>query len=388
MASRHPSWRGKTRQVAWYPWPLVVFLFLSACAPQRAAESLEVLQAIAAGPDATATKEIERRAYAYTLRGRAYTADLYLPEDPPLAALVLVPGAVEAGKDDRRFVAFARALATGRFAVLVPEVANLRRLRVAPSDVTAIADAIEHLASRTEAPAVGLVAISYMGGPAVIAASQARTRKLLRFVTTIGGYYDIRAALTFFTTGHFREPGETRWRHAPPNPYGKWLFLRSNLERLEAPGDRFALERVATAKLRDPAADVGALTGGLTAEGRAVLDLLDNDDPERTASLIARLPAAILEDMRRLDPSQAGLDDLDAKLFAIHGRDDPVIPYSESMALSAELGAERADLVLVERLAHVDVEAPGLGDLLTLWGTVYDILTLRDDMPAPRPDAF
>jgi hypothetical protein len=375
------------RQAGWRRLPLVVLLILGACAPQRAAESLEVLRAIAAGPEAT-SEEVERRTYTYAQGERAYTADLYLPEDPPLAALVLVPGAVQAGKEDRRFVAFARALATARFAVLVPEVANLRQLRVAPSDVTAIADAIEHLASRTETPSIGLVAISYMGGPAVMAASQARTRALLRFVVTIGGYYDIEAALTFFTTGNFREPGEARWRHAPPNPYGKWLFLRSNLERLEAPGDRRALNQIASAKLRDPATDITALTAGLTSEGHTVLDLVTNTDPQRSADLIARLPTAILEDMRRLDPARAGLDDFRAELFAIHGRDDPVIPYSESMALTAALGADRAHLALVERLAHVDPGAPGLGDLLTLWGVVYDILTLRDDMPAPRPGAL
>ncbi len=177
MTGRQSSRKTRIRWAGWRWLPLAVLLFLGACAPQRAAESLEVLRIIAAGPDAPAAENIERRAYTYTLGERAYSADIYLPEDPPLAALVLVPGAVEAGKDDRRFVAFALALATARFAVLVPEVPNLRRLRVAPSDVTAIADAIEHLAGQTERPSVGLVAISYMGGPAVIAASQARNAR-------------------------------------------------------------------------------------------------------------------------------------------------------------------------------------------------------------------
>jgi fermentation-respiration switch protein FrsA (DUF1100 family) len=368
-------------------------LLLAACSPQRAVESLEVLQAIAAGPKAqdaaleTAT-DTHRLPYAFTVQGRTYQADLYLPGRPPLAALVLVPGAVREGKDDRRFVAFARALTKGRFLVLVPEIATLRELRVGPGDVTAIGDAVEHLASLTEAPAVGLVAISYMGGPAVIAALEAHTRDLLRFVVTVGGYYDIEAALTFFTTGHFREPGETAWRHAKPNPYGRWLFLRSNLERVEAPRDRIALERIATLKLRDPVADIASLAAGLTPEGRAILDLMTNRDPERTAQLISRLPSAVIQDMHRLDPAGMTLTDLRARLFAIHGRDDPVIPYSESMALTAAVGEDRARLALVDHLAHVDLTSPSLGDLLTLWQVVYEILEMRDGMPAPRPGAM
>ena len=395
MATVAPQHRKRTpahRAPRCWLW-LAAALLLAACSPQRAIESLEVLQAIAAGPEAQGAADVgatdtQRRPYAFTVRGRAYRADLYLPGRPPLAALVLVPGAVRAGKDDRRFVAFARALTKGRFLVLVPEIATLRELRVGPSDITAIGDAVEHLAGLTEAPAVGLVAISYMGGPAVIAALETRTRDLLRFVATVGGYYDIEAALTFFTTGYFREPGETAWRHAAPNPYGKWLFLRSNLARVEAPRDRTALERIATLKLRDSAADIAPLAAGLTPEGRTILDLMTNRDPERTPELMSRLPSAVIQDLRRLDPAGATPADLRAKLFAIHGRDDPVIPYSESMALAAAVGDDRARLALVDHLAHVDLTSPSLGDLLTLWRVVYEILELRDGMPAPRPGAM
>ena len=65
-----------------------------------------------------------------------------------------------------------------------------------------------------------------------IASVQERTRSLLRFVVAVGGYYDIETTVTFFTTGHFRESPDRRWRRVEPNPYGKWVFLKSNVDRV------------------------------------------------------------------------------------------------------------------------------------------------------------
>ena len=54
----------------------------------------------------------------------------------------------------------------------------------------------------------------------------------------IGGYYDVEAVLTFFTTGYFRDGPDGQWRHREPNAYGKWVFVRSNAARLASPEDR------------------------------------------------------------------------------------------------------------------------------------------------------
>ena len=63
----------------------------------------------------------------------------------------------------------------------------------------------------------------------------------------------------------------------------------------------------------------------------------------------------------------------------MHGRDDPIIPYSESVALAA--AAPRADLYLVDGLAHVTLELRDLDDVLTLWRAIHRLLELRDAKP-------
>src|SRR5207253_4269933 len=136
---------------------------------------------------------------------------------------------------------------------------------------------------------------SYAVGPALLAASQPPAARHLGFVVAIGGYYDIEAAIGFVTTGYYRLPGGS-WGHMAPNEWGKWIFLRSNANRVSDRSDRDRLRGIADRKLANAAAQIGDLVVRLGPEGRAVHELIGNRDPERVAALVARLPGAIRDE--------------------------------------------------------------------------------------------
>jgi len=204
----------------------------------------------------------------------------------------------------------------------------------------------------------------------------------VRFLVAIGGYYDVEAVVTFFTTGYFRTGPDEPWQQGEPNAYGKWVFIAANAERLDDAGDRAALAAMADRKLQDLDADVADLEAGLGSQGRAVTALLDNRDPGRVPALIASLPEAVRGDLAALDLSRRDLSQLDARLLLVHGRDDPIIPSSESEALAA--AAPDTTLYLVDSLAHVELDPAGLVDGFRLWRAIYRLLAMRD--AAPRPD--
>lgn len=321
----------------------------------------------------------ERRSHPFTVEGNRYAADLYRPPEGARAAVVLVPGVAPQGKDDPRLVAFARDLARARFLVLVPEIANLRELQVSAGDADAIADAARHLAT-LEKP-VGVVAISYAAGPAMLAVLREEVASEVGFMVLVGPYYDIEAVVRFFTTGFYRTSVGERWQHREPNAYGKWVFARSNAERLPDPRDRALLRAIADRKLQDIGAPIDDLTAGLGPDGRAVMTLLTNEDPERVSELMAALPGAIREEMRALDLSRRDLSGLAADVILVHGRDDAIIPISESRSLAAALPEDRADLYVVSGLDHAELGDIGLGDAFTLWRAAYRVLEKRDEAP-------
>jgi hypothetical protein len=350
-----------------------------------------VLADVAAGDQPSRLKASTPEPRRWTVAGPGagpLLGDLYWPGERALAALVLVPGAVAQGKDDPRLVAFARTFARARFAVLVPEIPNLRTQRLSPEDARPVAAAISYLAScfgPAEQPSIGIAAISYAAGPALLAALEPSMRDLVGFVFLIGGYYDVEAVLTFFTTGYFRQGADEPWRHRAPNAYGKWVFVRANAARLADAADRAALGEIAARKLADLDAGIADLRARLGPEGRAVMALLDNSDPARVPALIADLPAPIRADLRALDLKQRDFSRMPFDLILVHGRDDPIIPLTESQALAAAAPPDQVSLYLVDRLSHVELGPAGLLDGLELWQASYRLLAERDALPAPDP---
>jgi pimeloyl-ACP methyl ester carboxylesterase len=352
----------------------------------REIEAIRVLQDISAGAGPSSLKRHtdapRREAIAYRAGGRDYLADLYRPGggEKARAALVLVPGVAPAGRDDPRLVAFANTLARARFAVLVPDMPNLKAQRITAADIRHIGDAASYLAERKgpRGPRpLGIAAISYAVGPALMAALAAAPGRV-SFVVGIGGYHDSLQVITFFTTGNYRQRDETPWRHAEPNAFGKWVFVLGNAHRIEDAHDRALLRAMARRKLDDRGAPIGDLAGALGPEGASVHALVVNTSPERVPALVALLPAGVRREIEALDPSRRDLRSMGTRLILVHGRDDAIVPFTESQRLAAAARPGKARLYLVDNLMHADMAAPGIWDAFTLWRAVRSLLRERD----------
>lgn len=351
---------------------------------QRAIESAWLLNALgrSAASVGPAPEDVAglRRPIAFSVGGRSYAADLYRVDETPRAALLLVPGLAPDGKDDRRLVDLAVVLARADFAVLVPDIASLRAQRVSGENVRQIADALAYLVrTRGEilppAP-VGVAAISYAVGPALLATLEPDLRDGVDFMIAIGGYYDVEAVVTYFTTGFYRDGGA--WTKGTPNEYGKWLFISANADAIMDIRDRITLRAMAGRRMADGNADIADLVPLLGPEGRAVHALLANEDPDQAPRLIAALPDRLLRNLTALNLRGRDLAGAPRSVVIIHGRDDRIIPVSESLALGSALPPERRHLYVVERLAHADLEPGDWRDILTLWQATYRLLRLRD----------
>lgn len=364
----------------------LLLLVLTACSADRALEAKRLLLDLVAGPRSSDLKTVSaapaRTIIGYRVQDRSYEADLYVPADGAAAAVVVVPGVTPKGREDPRFQEFVTSLARVRLLVLVPEIANLRKLQVQASDARAVGDALAHLSGPDAPfgpwPRVGLVAVSYAAGPSVIAASAREIEDRVAFMFLIGGYYDIEAVVAYFTTGQYRDPETGQWRPGDPNPMSKWHFLLTNAARVPDARDRVLLDAIARRRLPDEGADISDLAGGLGPDGRHVLALVTNRDPDRVPALIGSLPDRLREDLHGLDVKRLDLKDFGPRLILVHGRNDPIIPYSESKALAAAVPQANSDLTLIDNLHHVEIDGGDLFDGLALWSASYRFLQERD----------
>jgi pimeloyl-ACP methyl ester carboxylesterase len=345
---------------------------------QRAYETIGLLVDLShlGQPGAGKTQAMMRAPLSYEVDGRSYQADVYRPLTAPRMGIVLLPGAAPAGKDDPRLVEFAAWLASARFVVLVPDIVRLRHLELRADIIPQVVDTLRYVSTTANLAPQGktaIVAFSVAAGPALLAALAPEVRDRVAFVLSIGGYYDLLSTLTFSITGYFKADGQ--WQHRPSQDLGKWVFVLSNADALPDRSDRELLAQMAKRRLADQ--DPSVLAPRLGPEGQAVYRFISNMDPEKSQSLFAALPPAITAEAKALSPSARDLSALRARVILVHGRDDSIIPYTESVALAHALPSDRCTLLLVSGLFHVDLK-PTLGDSWQLGRAIYAVLVQRD----------
>ncbi|WP_049753484.1 alpha/beta fold hydrolase [Alkalilimnicola ehrlichii MLHE-1] len=368
---------------------LTAVIALPGCgAMQRHYEAGLILADIRAGEADSRWKRTrpapERETVEYTgPTGVPRVADLYTPGDEVRSNLVLVHGFTEAGRRDPRLVQFAKTLSRAGFRVLAPEVETLTRMDVSPENIRDVVDAAHWLDARDDGEGVGVAAMSFSVATAVLAALEEDGRPHIGWIVGVGGYYDLVETLTYVTTGYFTEDGERRYQI--PRVEGRWVVLLTQLDRVPDADDRRLLDRIARERLADPEAETGPLAERLSPPGRAVYALLTNRDPDRVPDLLAALPDGVRDEIKALNLANRDLSRLQAYLLLVHGRDDDVIPWTQSQALKQAAPRGQAELRLVTGLTHVDVD-PGVVGAWRLLRAVNRLLLLRDD-PPPTPSS-
>ena len=141
-----------------------------------------------------------------------------------------------------------------------------------------------------------------------------------------------------------------------PRHTGKWAFLKYMLEFVDDAGDRALLSRIADAKLAGEACDVSAIADSLRGDGADLYELMMNDDPDAARRIIGRLNPRILSFFDELS-MLGNMENVTADLIITHGRDDNLMPYTESILLAENAPPKAAvQLRILESFQHVDLE--------------------------------
>ena len=143
----------------------------------------------------------------------------------------------ELGIDEPRLVSFARSLAASGFFVMTPLVPGIADYRVQAESADVIGSAARDFAQQLEVPKVGIFAISFSGGLALLAAGDPQYASAVAWVASIGGYYDLAHVLRFFATGDAVRP-DGSVDHLQPHEYGPLIVIYDEPQDFFSPQDR------------------------------------------------------------------------------------------------------------------------------------------------------
>ncbi len=285
-------------------------------------------------------------------------ADLFLPQGKgKRSGILLNHGVIDTGKDDPRLKRFAEILCRSGFVVLIPDFKGMRSFRIGPSDIDEVQMAFTYFTSLKNyvlPQSCGLFGFSYGAGPTILAACRPAMRNKVRFIIAFGAYYDLKNVLSFIASGNFEFEGKRYFQQ--PQEYGKWVFLANNLDHVVSTEDRSILQRILQVKLRDEKAPIDHFIPLLGKEGKNILALLSHSDPSQTEILIKNLPPAIQTQIEALSVAPV-MNKLHADLILAHGKDDDMIPFTETLRLARAVpDPHRVYVQILRSYSHVDPE--------------------------------
>ncbi|HYH82680.1 MAG TPA: hypothetical protein VEX86_23005 [Longimicrobium sp.] len=284
--------------------------------------------------------------------GEAREATLYLPPGRrrPAPGWVVLHGLTVPGRKHGAMTRFVRSLCASGAVVLVPDVPAWRELRLDVGAARATVEAgVLHLEGLPEVQpgGVGAVGFSFGATQVLMASADPAMHGHLRAVVGFGGYCDLGRMLRSLFTGEHEWRGE---RHTlDPDPYGRWIVVGNYLTLL--PGYE-GMGRVADAAL-ELALEAGRrgdwawgphydamkveLGRAFTGEERRIWETVAPltgvaVDVEGARELAAGFTEAALTHDPGLDP-RPHLPHLRAKLVLSHGRQDRLIPFTETLRL-------------------------------------------------------
>ena len=307
---------------------------------------------------AKGTDHVRQVECTYEKDGEPIPGTLFIPRaataDLPAPAWVVLHGVTVPGRKHESLIRFARALASTPAVVFTPEVPAWTALQLDPALTTpTIEAAVLALDQCEEADSArtGLLGFSFGAPQALAASTNPALRERLHTVVGFGGYCDLSRTLRYLFTGLHEWDGEQRYRR--PDPYGRWIVGANFLEHVEgfegsAPLAR-TLNQLATqaGKRRiaswDPMYDnyKADLRAALPHDLRGAFDVFAppadvRPDVGEATELADRIGAAV----ERVSPGLADrgwVDHVTHPVHLIHGRDDPLIPFTETRRMAALL---------------------------------------------------
>jgi pimeloyl-ACP methyl ester carboxylesterase len=291
----------------------------------------------------------------FDFRGNAIPARVYLPRGVAFApGIVVVHGMHALGIDEPRLVSFARSLAASGFVVMTPLVPGIADYRVQAESADVIGSAARAFAQQLEVPRVGIFAISFSGGLALVAASDPQYAPVVAWVASIGGYYDLAHVLRFFATGEAVRPDGTV-EHLQPHEYGPLIVVYDEPQDFFSAHDAPLAHDALKLLLHNQGKASEELTRKMTPNGQQIMQEIYQKHRESLA------PAILAEIDKRSEQlaaaSPAGhLRFVQAPVLLLHGSDDTIIPPTEILWLKGDIPQnELVDALESPAIGHVAV---------------------------------
>lgn len=302
------------------------------------------------------THGVTMQEVAIPVGGEEVKGRLYMPVGVARpGGMVAVHGIHHLGMDEPRLVSFARAVAGSGLAVLTPQVDSLADYHVDATSIPVIGASAAWLDQHIGNRGVTLTGISFAGGLALLAATDASYESHMRALVLMGAYEDLGRVSRFLATGQQELPNGRKEPH-PAHDYGASVFVYAHLNQFFPAGDLPIAHEALRDWLWEEPEKAKPLIEKLSPGSQATMDALLNRRIDEVRPQI--LNAIRMEEVELAALSPRGhMTNLRVPVYILHGSADNIIPPAESLWLAQDLPQEDVrDVLITGAFSHVDPE--------------------------------
>jgi pimeloyl-ACP methyl ester carboxylesterase len=309
-------------------------------------------------------------------------ARLYLPQGIAKApGMVIVHGVHHLGIDEPRLVALARAMSASGIRVLTPELLSLADYHVEGDSIALIGYSARSL-SESLGQKVGVLGISFGGGLSLLAVSDPRFERYIRFVVSVGAHDDLERVSQFFITNQIARPdGSTL--HMAAHEYGSLVLIYSHVDDFFPPTDSNNAHEALRLLLWEKVDESRKRAELLSPSSRQKMELLYTNHVEALRGDMQQVIADHHAEMSAVSP-HGRLQSLHVPVLLLHGSADNVTPPSELLWLQQDVPSAFLKSALISpAISHASMEGkPTLVDNFRLVHFMAQMLELADDKQA------
>jgi dienelactone hydrolase len=315
-----------------------------------------------------------------SIDSRSVNVDVYEPHIKAKGTIVVFHGMSPFGKNDPRIVCFCQALCQVGFRVISPDIQSIRDLKIEAQQIKLVADILNSITRKSSLSSTGKVSVlapSFSGAMCLAAAADERIKDRIISICAIGAFTEVDSVMNFLLTDDRADP------------YGQYIVLKKiipmvmeskineNCLVIQQALDAAIQDNINETSLLD--VEMKAVPGSSIALGQCIGDMSANEvelirrvleDASYREHLFSKAKRPLSDELEALD-IVSQIDELSAKVLLLHGKQDNVIPSSQSELLYQKLKSKKkdVDLVVTPFISHGDTSF-SLRQLPDVWRIV------------------
>lgn len=261
---------------------------------------------------------------------------IYYPKgmQGPLPAVILYHGTTPKGETHKTINHLAYNLATVGARVYIPELPILKQALVREESLARMKWLYSLIAAKEEVreDRVLVAGFSFAGGLLLKVCTDPQINPVA--IICYGSYYDLESALRYFLTGDARF-GEVSLK-ITPHEYARAVFFWNYLDQMELDLDVDRLRECMYRFICDRQDEARAMADSLGERERAFAKMAFETDDKEGIGVAEQMLPRVRDQLQSISPKYFA-DHLSAPVFLVHGVQDIMVPYTETLALSAAL---------------------------------------------------